>query len=643
MNNPFVSRGPVRDANLFIGRVHTLNEIAAFLRGNQSVSIIGPRKIGKTSLLFQLMRPSTWPSIGLVDSGGADFNRLDFRTSESGPNSYLFVYLDCEVLGEGRHEDIFGQFATEMAAALGDRGLPPEPSLETAIAKPTRLSFEAAGRKLNQRGRRVVLILDEFERISTNPNLDVNFFNALRSAAGRYQLVFLTASAKPLIELTYSGKSQEILSSPFFNIFAPLSLGLFSKAEAEQLIREPSREVSVLFEPATRNFIYELVGGHPFALQVACFHAYATPNNLSEIEQRTQAELASHFEYYWRNLSALEQATLRDVTSAATRARSDTTLRSVLRDLLQKCLLVLADGDYRYPSRAWEAFVAAQTDSTPSAATSMRFKQQLGIYEVLEPLGRGGMADVYKGRHPRLDRTVAIKVLPANLAHEADFRARFEREARAIAALKRPNIVQVFDFGEADGAYYMVMEYIAGKDLGNLIHERGRLALAEALPLLREVAAALDYAHTQGLVHRDVKPSNVLLEFGSNGNNPRAILTDFGIAKIVAGGSGMTKSAIVGTADYIAPEQIRASGEVDSRADIYSLGVMAYEMLTGRLPYAGENVANVIVGHLQLPIPDPHLLVPDLPLTAAGAVQRAMAKDPNDRFATAGEFVRALE
>lgn len=631
--NPYISRGPVRMASMFFGRTHALQEIAAFLRGNQSVSIIGPRKIGKTSLLFHLLRAETWPTVGLDDKN-------------------LFVYLDCEVLGEGKHEDIFGQLAGEMLAALDTRGLPPEPALETAMNKPTRLAFEAAVRKLNQRGLRVVLILDEFERLSTNPNLDVNFFNALRSAAGRYQLVFLTASARPLIELTYTGKAQEILSSPFFNIFAPLFLGLLEKDEARALIRTPS---AGRFPSATEDFIYQLVGGHPLTVQVACFHAWDAAADTAEIERRTTQELHAHFQYYWRNLSPDEQDTLRHTSHAAARALSDTTMRGVLRDLTQKCLLVVDEGVYRYPSLAWTNFVAAQTVA-PTSITQAKHSgvysgMHCGVYEVLEPLGRGGMAEVYKGYHPRLDRTVAIKILPASLAAESDFRTRFEREARAVAALKHPNVVQIFDFGDTDGLYYMVMEYIAGSDLSHLLRDSGPLPLHPATALLRDIANALDYAHAQGLVHRDIKPSNVMLETTMNdrgrmtATNPpsfRAVLTDFGIAKIVGGGTGTTKTAMVGTLDYMAPEQIRASGEVDARADVYAFGVMAYQMVTGHLPFSGDNPGAVLMAHLQQPAPDPRLARPDLPAALADAILRALSKDPDERYRRAGEMVKAM-
>jgi hypothetical protein len=632
MSNPYVSRGPLRNPEMFFGRTAELNEIAAFLKGNQSVSIVGSRKVGKTSLLFHLMRPTTRAALGLGDE-------------------YLFVYLDCEVLSEGSHDVIFGQLSSEIAEALFERALPEEPTLTDAMARPNRLAFERAVRRLNQRGLRVVLMLDEFERLSTNPNLDVNFFNALRSAAGRYQLVYLTASARPLIQLTYSNQAQSILSSPFFNIFAPLFLELFPQEIARQLISQPSAASGQPFSAEMQDFIINFAGGHPLALQVACFYAWEECGKqvelsacLGTIERRSAQELSAHFEYYWHNLSLLEQTALRQVNELAERAVSDTTLRAVLRDLVQKCLLIYEDGIYRYPSRAWAGFVASQTmPAATGTGRGLSAGTRVGPYEVLELLGRGGMAEVYKGLHTRLDRTVAIKVLSSNLALEADFRTRFEREARAVAGLRHPNIVQMFDFGDVEGMYFMVMEFISGKDLAHLIAEAAPLPLDLTRSLAGDVAAALDYAHFQDLVHRDVKPSNVLLQISDVTPRPRAILTDFGIAKILGGDTGATKTGLMmGTLNYMAPEQIRSSGHVDGRADIYSLGVVVYQMLTGHLPYQADNPGAMMLAHLQQPPTDPLTYVSNLPAPTVDALLKALTKDPEDRFATAGEFIQML-
>jgi len=625
MDNPYISRGPVQTPGRFFGRVHELNEIAAFLRGNQSVSIVGPRKIGKTSLIFHLLRPHVQTSLGLQAEN-------------------LFVYLDCEVLGDLEHVDIFGEFAAEMESALAERGLPSEAIIEKAIEAPSRLSWERAIRRINQNGLRVVIILDEFERLSTNASLDLNFFNALRSAAGRYQLAFVTASAHPLIQLTYSERSQEILSSPFFNIFAPLFLGMLPEEEAHQLICEPAREAGAPFSDELAAFIYQLVGGHPLAIQVACFHAFDTPNNLVEIERQTKDELSAHYQYYWNNLTASEKDTLHHLSDAATRSLTDTTLRGLLRDLIQKCLLARDEGGYRHPSRAWEDFVRSQQPAPMpifAGATNLGAGGRIGYYEILNPIARGGMSEIYKGRHIRLGRDVAIKVLPASLASESDFRARFEREARAIASLRHNHIVQVFDFGDLEGTCYMVMEFIAGKDLAALMRESGPFTLAETKVIMGQVASAIDYAHGQGFVHRDIKPSNVMIDAQESGI--RAVLTDFGIAKIRAGDTGATKTGMMmGTLNYMAPEQIRSSGQVDGRADIYALGVMLFQMMTGQLPFVGDNPGSIMMAHLQQTPPHPLDLNPDIPPAVAEAILKALEKEPDDRLPTAGKLAEAF-
>ncbi len=191
------------------------------------------------------------------------------------------------------------------------------------------------------------------------------------------------------------------------------------------------------------------------------------------------------------------------------------------------------------------------------------------------------------------------------------------------------------------------MEYIAGKDLSQHMQATGAMPLTQVLPIMRDIASALDYAHGQGLVHRDIKPSNVMLENDVRqiGNLPylRAVLMDFGIAKILGGNLGDTKSGMMmGTLDYMSPEQIRSAGEVDRRADIYALGIMAYQMVTGQLPFKANDLGGLIMAHLQQAAPDPRSLAPSLSEHAAEAILRALAKDPRERFVSAGEFVGAM-
>lgn len=280
-------------------------------------------------------------------------------------------------------------------------------------------------------------------------------------------------------------------------------------------------------------------------------------------------------------------------------------------------------------------------DIPSGSATQVLRATQFGVYQNLELIGRGGMAEVYKSTHPTLNKPVAIKILPDHLAEESDFRQRFTREAQVVSKLEHPNIVRIFDSGEQDGKHYMVMEYLSGSDLGALIRANGRLSLSQTLSLVKQIAAALDHAHSQGYIHRDIKPSNVLLD--TSHNEIHAVLTDFGIAKILNVHTAMTRTgSVLGTFDYIAPEQIQEASTLDGRADIYALGVMVYQMLTGELPFKHNNPGALLIAHLNQPPPDSCSLVPDLPERICGAIQKAMAKKPEERFAMASEFATAL-
>ena len=343
MNNPYTSDRALQDARMFIGRVHEMNELRAFIQGNQSISLIGPRKIGKTSLMMQLMREEIPASL-----------RLNLGS--------LFVYIDCQILADRQHNQVFAHFCAEIAVALRAQGLEHEPALQVAISTPTRSAFENAVRKLNQRGLRVVLLLDEFEQLSLNRHLDVNFYNALRAAAGRLRLVLLTASSLPLIDLTYAERSPKLLSSPFFNIFAPVFVGLLPETEARTLIRNLMDAAGITVSSQSENFIYGLVGGHPLALQIACYYARETLDNLDQIKSQTRLELGTLFEYYWHNLSAPEREVLRKPSEASRQEPKDAAVRVIFRSLIRKCLLVQVHGSYVYPSKAWQEYVLAQPD-----------------------------------------------------------------------------------------------------------------------------------------------------------------------------------------------------------------------------------------------------------------------------------------
>jgi tRNA A-37 threonylcarbamoyl transferase component Bud32 len=259
-------------------------------------------------------------------------------------------------------------------------------------------------------------------------------------------------------------------------------------------------------------------------------------------------------------------------------------------------------------------------------------------YELEEVVGHGGMSTVYKAHDSLLERNVALKVLHQQYNEDEDFVERFKREARSVAQLQHPNIVTVIDRGEEAGRQYIVFEFIDGENLKELVVRKGRLGLRDALEIALEVARGLAFAHDHGLVHRDVKPQNVLL----NGDG-RAKVTDFGIARSLDVDHGVTQTGtILGTSNYIAPEQ--ASGQlVDAQTDVYSLGIVLYEMLTGELPFPGESFVAVAMKHIQEPSPNVLDVRGDLPLRVAEMIDRALEKDPEHRFPTMDAFAAEIE
>ncbi len=272
----------------------------------------------------------------------------------------------------------------------------------------------------------------------------------------------------------------------------------------------------------------------------------------------------------------------------------------------------------------------------PSTFPSAHFHE----YTDLEVAGRGGMAEVYKATHPTLRRVVAIKLMREAIQDDPVMHMFFERESRALRELDHPNVIKVLDTGAVDSRPYMVMEFIEGDALGDLL-KTGRLDLERALQFLKPIGAALDYLHVHDIVHRDVKPGNIMLD--QAGREVRPIITDFGLAKVLGDPSLISQSAVAGTFAYIAPEQIEARRDIDGRADIYALGVMTYQMLTGELPFKHEHQGALLIAHMLHAPPDAREKAPDLPEGAARAIQKAMAKKPSERFGTASEFVSALE
>ncbi len=267
--------------------------------------------------------------------------------------------------------------------------------------------------------------------------------------------------------------------------------------------------------------------------------------------------------------------------------------------------------------------------------------QTLGKYRIIEPLGQGGMAQVYRAYHPTLDRYVAIKVLRSDLIDDQEFLARFSREARSVAALRHPNIVQVFDFDVQDDHYFMVMELLEGNTLKaylNNYRSKGKTVPPnEIARILSDVLKGLAYAHANGIIHRDIKPANLLLT-----RRGEAVVTDFGIAQIVGSTQYTVSGALMGTLHYMAPEQGMGTN-VDQRSDLYSLGVVLYEMLTGHPPFDADTPLAILMKHLNDPLPLPAAPNPTIARPFERVLLKALAKQPQERYQNAEEMMRAVQ
>ena len=259
---------------------------------------------------------------------------------------------------------------------------------------------------------------------------------------------------------------------------------------------------------------------------------------------------------------------------------------------------------------------------------------------ILGVAGRGAMGMVFKARHLKLERDVALKVIAPELSEDREFRIRFQREYEAEVSIRHPNVVRVYGAGAKDGRLYVTMQYVDGSDLARLLHGGRKLEPQLAARLIAQVADALDAAHARGIVHRDVKPANVLIE--GDGEDARCILTDFGLMKNVnASAAPLTKAgSFLGSCDYAAPEQLLGE-RIDARVDVYALGCMLYQAVTGQVPFPRPVSAATMLAHMDEPPPVVSEHAPDVPSALDDVIRTAMAKDPDERYPTAGALGRA--
>jgi len=265
--------------------------------------------------------------------------------------------------------------------------------------------------------------------------------------------------------------------------------------------------------------------------------------------------------------------------------------------------------------------------------------QSLGEYNIIDQLGAGGMGAVYRAHHEKLDKVFALKVLLTDSQQDPESIERFSREARTAARLDHPNVVTIHNFGEQDGIFYLVMRYVEGENLGDLIRRLGRISEHEAIRIMREIAKGLAAAHDAGLIHRDIKPANILLS-----NKNEVLIADFGLAKPTADADGLTAAGtILRTPEYMSPEQCRGEDDIDGRSDLFSLGLVLYLALTGSLPAHGRSPLQIIHNRVTEDVPPIHSVAPGLSAGLATLVSELLARDPTQRIPSAQVLITRLE
>jgi tRNA A-37 threonylcarbamoyl transferase component Bud32 len=677
--NPFICGGPV-PASHFVGRereVRTIfDQIASPARG--SVAISGDRRIGKTSLLQYVCDPSVIESWGLSR------------------DEYLFVYLDCPTIGSFTPSRFWQRILTLLLRQAREISLTSSvETIESVLKKETISStdFEMGLDEIHKTGRVLALLLDEFEWVIDPGDERTTrvFLSGLRTLTTRQPRVLslVVATREKLSKLC---EPIEFTTSPFYNNFLFRSLKAFTEKEINQLFKKTLEGIGVEFGPEEHDCIRTLGGTHPYLIQLAgalIFDARAQGLKIADCLELITAEFEEqtqhHFAEVWEDSSPQEKMllTLHALCSLARREKERGYDVETMQHLLgrhERALRLLAERGLVTEARPtatlsppmFESWVLREIRSCDErefveyaslmfdflakgeaecAVEAMRLasgrnstgpesfrKKKVGRYEMIEELGRGAMSVVYKAYDPNIDRWVALKLMyfgPG--AQSEETKKRFRREAMFAGRLKHPNIVDVYDADEHRGEPFMIMEYLEGPTLAQVIGTQSPMSLERVVNITSQISDALDHAHQQGVVHRDIKPSNIFLL-----DNDQVKVADFGLAKLASASDLTRMGDMRGTLGYASPEQLRGQ-EIDARTDIFSLGIVIYEMLTGKKPFEKEGVGFMIsrtVDEKPLAFAG---LSPNIASDVKNVLLKATAKDVNERYQTCAELAQDLK
>ncbi len=637
-SNPYLNRVAIKDPNQFFGRAREVSKIFSRIGASrpQSISVVGERRIGKSSLLQFINNPE----------GRSRF--LDR------PASFVFVFIDLQQKRRLTLTDFFRQFFALVAAEVDDHSIENlDPSFD---------SVRGVLENFRRDGKKLIVLFDEFDAITANRAFDLEFYSFLRSIANNYDVAYVTSSARDLQELCHT---QLIADSPFFNIFTNVFLRAFSRKEAMDLITRPSMESGLPLEGYARR-VMEIGGHFPYFLQIACsaFFDQLLENDgrldREEVEATFLDEAKGQFRFIWNHMSEGQRQVIRDFIENGQVEKEHT---HIYEDLKRAGYFIEDDRGPRIFSSLFSSVISRprrittelrETDRAVIAVHDGHTEKVLappllepdghiGRFSIRCSLGAGGMGEIFEAIDTDLQRTVAIKVLASKYVEDETMKQRFLREARMASQLNHPNIATIYEIGEAAGNPYIVMEYIEGVTLAEKL-SHGPMDFQTLVNVGRQVADALAEAHERGVVHRDVKTSNVMIA-----RKGKVKVLDFGLAKpLPAMGRAVSKSrltesgVLIGTVSYMSPEQATGRGEVTHLSDIFSLGVVLYEMATGRLPFEGETYFQTIEA-INKRAPSPvRKHRKDAPEQLVSVIERALKKSPGDRYQSAAEIASDL-
>jgi serine/threonine-protein kinase len=639
MRNPYLNRVAINDPAQFFGRSREVLKIFSRIGAPrpQSISVVGERRIGKSSLLCYIANPQI--RVRYLDN----------------PESYIFISIDLQQKRRLTRDEFFKELLSRIAKETQDEAISHlEPHLD---------SLRALLERFKEQGRKLIVLLDEFDVITTNRAFDLEFYSFLRSIANNYDVAYVTSSARDLQELCHT---QLIADSPFFNIFTNVFLRAFSRKEATELITRPSEEAGLPLEHYARR-IMEIAGYFPYFLQIACsaYFDYLLENDeklkREEVEEIFLDEAKGQFRFIWDRMPDAQRRVIRNFVQDNKVEKED---EHIYEDLKRAGYFIEDDRGARLFSTKFSSVISrpriitAELRETDLAAMAVHDGKtekvmappllepegHIGRFDIRRSIGAGGMGEIFEAYDTELERTVAIKVLAAKFVEDGTMKERFLREARMASQLNHPNIATIYEIGEAAGNPYIVMEYVEGVPLSEMI-KQGDLPCSEITDIGCQIAEALAEAHDCNVIHRDIKSANVMIT-----KRGKVKVLDFGLAKPAPLTEQHTKKkkltesgVLLGTVNYMSPEQATGRGEVTHLTDIFSLGVVLYEMTTGQLPFDGDTYFQTIEAISKKTPASIKRLRKDAPAALITIIEKSMKKAPAERYQSAAEIAVDLK